>query len=510
MTSFRARTHPLAASVSRTLHEHPLVDTFHERFGVDREAARTILTESVLDAMDLLGSAYVTRMTQVVGRMTQLRQAIHLVYEKVLAGSGTTVDPQVLRRTFEQLHEATRELADPLTWAEKDGAQVEALPVRPDLLYPGARPGLADKPSHAPRHGDPRPGQPGRQWEVRTKRTGDITLEMDLEGLYWKFPELEEGVILHFPDHGYRVWKDPVTHAVVEELLVGASMTGSRKLTRGEDVIFSAADMGDAYRKGGTQRAHGAGSPGLGFDAGYGVAHAIERINQWLENKGVEQWVRDLRDNAEPGVEYVWTTRTGKRGQKLADREYTISAIADGALHELYTFAAAVPDGPPDRNAAIEFEVVRVTPTVARYGNPVLRKGAGAGKTAGENKLPERLDVPDVVAEALGRTKRSAPEAGHPAAARTGERLKRLTSLLEGELYPQAALAKDTAVTAAIDELSHVVAHLDTEIRTSAPDPQRLARIDAAVSAVTGRGKKATLAHLKALIDALADLERER
>ena len=151
--------------------------------------------------------------------------------------------------------------------------------------------------------------------------------------------------MLHFPDYGYRVWKEPGTGAVVEELLAGPSVTKARRFTRGEDVLFSAADMGEAYRAAGTERAHGAGSPGLGFDAPYGVAHAVRRINQWLENRGVEQWVRNLRDNAEPGVEYLWTTRTKKAGQSLAQREYTISAVVEGQIYELYVFETSVPAG---------------------------------------------------------------------------------------------------------------------------------------------------------------------
>jgi hypothetical protein len=495
MSSFRSRAHVDAGRVARAVERHPLLGTLQERYGLNREQAHHLLSESVLDAMDLLGSAYVNRMTGVVNRMTQLRHAIHLVYERVLAGSGEHVDPQALRHAFEQLHAATKELADPVTWAEREGGAVEKLPVGADLHYPGARTGLADRPSHAPRHGDAITGSPGAVWEVKTKRTGDITLEMDLDGLYWKFPELKDGEILHFPDYGYRVWRDPISKAIVEELVVGPSMTGSRKLTRGEDVLFSAAEMGEAYRKGGTQRAHGAAAPGLGFDAGYGVAHAIERINQFIEGKGVEAWVRGLRDNAAPGVEYVWTTRTEKRAQRLARREYTISAIADGGVHELYSFAVSVPDGPPLRDAAIEFEITNIGDGAARYGDPVIK-----GKT-------ERLRPPEPLSEALGRTDRGKPDRLDPVVARTGDRLNRVRSLLD-EIYARAAGEPGDELSRTIDDLGDAIAAADRDLQTAVPDRARLARIDAAAAAVTQRGSRAKLAQLRALLDALTDRER--
>jgi hypothetical protein len=510
MTTFKVREHPMAPQVRARIEAHPVSAKFRERFKVGHEEASKVLTESVLDAMDLLGSRYVTKMTQVVGHLTQLREAIHLVYERVLAGSTDPLDAARLREAFAELHAVTKELADPKTWAEGEGKQVASLP---PVEYPGARPGLENKPTVAPRTGEPVPGKAGKAWEVQTKRRGDITLEIDAEGLYWKFPELEDGVVLHFPDYGYSVWKDPHSGAIVEELIVGPSVTGSRRLTRGEDVIFSAADMGEAYRKGGTQRAHGAGSPGLGFDAGYGIAHAIERINGWLENNGVEQWVRNLRDNAEPDVEYVWRTSTEKRGQKLARREYTISAIVDGTLHELYTFEVSVPEGPPNVDAPIDFDITGVNPAAERFGAPVTRKSQAAYDAAPVDDKPplERLEPPEVVSRALGRTQRPGrTPAGHPALRRTVERIKALTRVLNDTVMKRYIASEDPAFGDAIDEVTDAVGRVDRQIKTSAPDPERLARIDAAITAFDRRAQHATPADLHALAVELQDILRGR
>jgi hypothetical protein len=508
MTTFKVRNHPMEPQVRLVLGKHPVVEAFHQHFRIEREAAREILTESVLDAMDMLGSHYVTKMTHVVGRLTQLREAIHLVYEKVLSGSGEPVDRVALQRAFEELHATIKELADPKTWAEAEGKQVEPLPVT--MEYPGARTGLEDKPTRAPREGGPVRGRPAERWKVETKHRGDITLELDAEGLYWKFPVLEEGVVLHFPEYGYRVWKEPGTHAIVEELIVGPSVSGSRGYTRGEDVIFSAAEMGEAYRKAGTQRAHGAGAPGLGFDAPYGIAHAIERINGWLENNGVETWVRTLRDNAEPGVEYVWTTSTQKRGQKLAQRQYTISAIADGQVHELYTFDLSIPEGPPDIDAPIDFQVVGITPEAGRYGLPVTKASLDARVTAPGDEKPHltRVEPPDVVSKALGRTQKVGRVVGHPAIARTGERLADLTRVIDTTIMNRVIATKDPAWSGAIDELTDVVGRLDTQVKTSAPNPERLALIDAAVTSFNGRARYARPADLRAFARDLRNLLR--
>ena len=178
--------------------------------------------------------------------------------------------------------------------------------------------------------------------------------------------------------------------------------------------------MSEAYRAAGTERAHGAGSPGLGFDAPYGVAHAVRRINQWLENRGVEQWVRNLRDNAEPGVEYLWTTRTKKSGQTLANREYTISAVVDGQIIELYVFETSVPAGSPPGDANVQFDADRSLAgrggvrRAADQGEPGRAGGRGGVGTDRARPPIERVEPPEVLVDALGRTRRTTPELAHP------------------------------------------------------------------------------------------------
>lgn len=535
----RFRGHYMTIQVRSKLREHPVVDAFVERYGVDRDHAHEVVSDAVLDVMDLLGTAYVAKMTRTITRMTELREAIHFVYEKVLTGHPGDADVMALRQKFEELHATTAELVDPKAWVEKEGAAMEPLPrkavedapalgaeprpaaatgaevaagsgqprakagqaapaTRRTPEYAGRRTEVPDRPTRAPRNGDPVEG--GGTWREEVKRSGDITLELDADGLYWKFPDLPDGTVLHFPEYGYRVWKDPIDGAIVEELVAGPSVTKARRYTRGEDVLFSAAEVSEAYKVGRVERAHGAGSPGLGFDAPYGVAHAVQRINQWLENRGVEQWVRNLRDNAAPGIEYIWTTRTKKSGQALANREYTISALVDGKIHELYVFEATVPPGSPVSDLSVQFELLGVSPAAAVYGAP-RTKASRAAMEAGEGKTAiERVTPPEVITEALGRRLRETPEVSHPAVQKTGERLADLTAMVNTRLLEHAARpepqplpphgmrrpdagAADLAMIDAIDQLTTVVEALHREITTTAPDLDRLARIDVVVTA---------------------------
>ena len=513
--TFTLRSHPEAAAVREALRRHPVVELAARRSKLPHDTVHEIVTEAVLDMLDVLGNRYVGQMSEVVARLTRVREAIHLVYEQVLSGSRETVDAGTLRHHFEELHAATEELADPRAWAEKHAASVPPLPVNPVVEYPGARPGLADKPTRAP--------QQGAGWEVRTVAKTEITLELDVNGTpYWRFPELRKGEVLHFPDYGYRAWLEPGTGAVVEELIVGKSVSDLRDLTQGEEALHAAADMGGAHATEGTQRAHGAGSPGLGFDSPYGVAHAARRINLSLENAGIEAWVRQLRDNAPPGVEYVYRTKTYKRGQNVAERVYTISAIADGSVHDLYQMALQVKEGHGIGNAAVEFlpEQTEIFAAAERYGAPLRtkrrrRSGATATSPTGAAPLPTTMvEPPPVLRRAMERADRAAEAAHHPSVERTGQQLETTVQLVDGPLLERYAVNKDPRWGAALDRLRETLGRLDEHVGDPLVDAAGLARIEEALEAFNRRagetGTPIRLADILALTRLLAELGRKR
>lgn len=367
--------HVRAADVRAEVAKHPAVKRLVEHTGLHEDVVSETVSRAVLEELDHIGGHYVTRMRAVVEHLTEIRAAIHTVYERVLSGSGGPGGD--LRARFEELRRATAELADPESWAKQHAESLPPLPRDPVVEYPGARPGLADKPTRAPRPHTPT-GR-GGAWRERTVAKGELVRFRDVDGTYrWRFPELVEGEVLHFPDYGYRAWLEP-GGAIVEEHVVGPSVSSLRSLTRGEDVIFSASEMGPRHRRARTQRLHGAGSPGLGFDSPYGIARAPRWLNLALENAGIEEWVRQLRDNAPPGAEYVWTTKTYRTGQNLSKRVYRVSAISGGRMREVYEFAVQVDrtQGLGRRSVTFLPDEATVFPGAEEFGMPPRRQGPG-------------------------------------------------------------------------------------------------------------------------------------
>lgn len=510
------------------LEKSPLLDALHERFGVERERSLDVLTESITRAMDMLGSDYINRMGALTERMTQLRTAIHLVYAKVLEGTGQPVDTAALRAWFDELHRTSREVAAPRDWIERTAAgsaPPTELPPPPELTLPGGREGVAEKPTSAPRENQLRPG--GGRWHEESHPRSDIRLRMDVDGLYWAWPPLKEGVVQHFPDLGYRVWLDP-SGAVVEEVVTGGpSMTSLRKLTAGEDVMFTSGELGGVYGRHRMERAHGAMSPGAGgADSPHGIAAAHPFINQTLENHGIEAWVRDLKNNAPPGVDYVWRTETSSSRQLLTERRYTVSVVVEGRLHDMVTLEVRVPD-PEAGVAGIQADVVRVDAgLVQRYGFPT--KTAPRRTTAAA--APVTVGPSESLSRALGRTQRTGPDPVHPAVAAVGERVSELSRAMQDTLTRALAgpddprARRDTtspAARAALDrwsaltELQSRLEEVQSELEHGAVvDPERLGRLESTLRTVTDGGagrwaRGADPAAVRALARALDDVLRE-
>jgi hypothetical protein len=215
----------------------------------------------------------------------------------------------------------------------------------------------------------------------------------------------------------------------------------------------------------------------------------------------------------------LWTTRTKKSGQTLANREYTISAVVDGQIYELYVFETSVPAGSPPGDANVEFKLTGASPAAEVYGSPLTKESRAALEAAAESGQPGRPEIkrvgpPDVLVEALERTTRTTPELAHPAVVRTGKRLESLTKLLEGKLLRHALGSEDIQLVEAIDALTNAVQDLHREITTTAPDAARLARLDAAIKAFAGRAARwtdhVTAADVRALVRQLEALRGER
>ena len=359
-------------------------------------------------------------------------------------GRGFSADHAVVRDAYDTYAKAARARGatplEPLEWA-KFVTQGKAAKYLNETLgdgwraarraeYPGSRPQLIDRPTAAPAEGSLDPNN-GKRWTHRRVQVSEIKPEVDALGEpWWTFPDLVDNEVLILPS-GTRVWRHPVSRAILEEHPLSGSVSGARSRTAGESTIPSAIDMGPAHQKGKTERAHGAASPGLGFDSPYSVAHAPQEVNQVLENNGIERYLRQLRDNAPDGVTYLSTTVTSKTGLNLRERVYRIDAVKDGRINPMFEFKITVEgtvDKPKVRFATDEVTVFSGADT---FGAPTV-KGLPAGSP------PTSVDMPAVLKAKLGSA--AGPRATNPASVVTPVLEKsqamraRLDDLLEAQV----------------------------------------------------------------------------
>jgi Domain of unknown function (DUF4157) len=241
-------------------------------------------------------------------------------------------------------------------------------------IYPGGRPDAVALDVASPQPGTPVAGT-SKKWSRRVVRTEDLTPRMDNAGeRYWLFPDLRPGEVLVLPN-GSRVWIDPVTGEIVDRAPVGPSISSERASTRGEEIMFAASDRSPEHEAAKTERAHGATQPGMGGDAPYSIAGAPRKLNQGFERSGIEMWVRRLGHNAEPGVTYVYTTRTRRSARgDLLSRRYEVAALDGGKSTTIASFDIEMRGG-GITDADVELTGWDVNAAAMdRYGAPEMKK----------------------------------------------------------------------------------------------------------------------------------------
>jgi hypothetical protein len=367
--------------------------------------------------------------------------------------------------------------------------------------YPGYNPAMIERPTAAPRAGSSL-GE-GRVWTEKRVQIDDLRPDVDATGdPFWTFPDLVEGEVLVLPS-GTRVWREPGTGFVIEEHPVAASVSARRTMTAGEEVMHPAADVGP--RAAGTQRLHGAASPGLGFDSTYSIARGAEEVNQAIENAGIELWVRRLRDNAPDGVQYIFTTGTRRSGAgDLLERTYGVGVLSPDGIVDLASFRVVVGD-----TAQVSVESVSAE-AMLKYGMPALKEqsaklapgvvqrvdippglrgrlGFEAGTAAGGEVAPEltgALATSKTVREGLDRLYLNL--AMQERTALLGEIEDAVADLERAQIWLQHAAPSDPGIrelTQALDELAAAVRGRRTGI-----DAKALQRFQAAVKEIVGSG----------------------
>jgi hypothetical protein len=172
------------------------------------------------------------------------------------------------------------------------------------------------------------------------------------------FPLPRLPVVLEFPD-GSRVWRDP-TGATRHEATLGESV-GRAGMERAK---YTATQHGNLPAGPKYQRAHALGQ-GTGFESGYAIYYAPEYVNQTLQNRGIETYLRDLAANAAPGETFrVVTTSTPHKGTlRLATMEYSIVRVAGGQVEQVATYSLRVTG--TKEHPLVTADPLRFSPTVA-------------------------------------------------------------------------------------------------------------------------------------------------
>lgn len=121
-----------------------------------------------------------------------------------------------------------------------------------------------------------------------------------------------------------------------------------------EKMLFSATQVGLE----GWHRAHSQGA-GLGNEMREGILYAPPEVNLKLQNQGIEQHIRDIRDQLNPAAKLLLTTETKAHegSRRLKSIDYKLEVEINGKRTRLY-------------EASIEVENKRDNPKVTVSATP--------------------------------------------------------------------------------------------------------------------------------------------
>ena len=185
-------------------------------------------------------------------------------------------------------------------------------------------------------------------------------------------------VVLEFPD-GSRVWRETAGGPIRHEATLGES-AGRAGMERAKHTATQHGNLPAGPRY---ERAHSLGQ-GTGFESPYAILYAPEYVNQTLQNRGIETFLRDLAASAGPGETFrVVTTTTAhsrpKQTLRLATMDYTIVRVAGGKAEEVATYS------------------IRVS---ASADHPLVTAGALTfSPTAAGQAVAGRVPLPDVISK---------------------------------------------------------------------------------------------------------------
>jgi Domain of unknown function (DUF4157)/Bacterial toxin 4 len=166
-------------------------------------------------------------------------------------------------------------------------------------------------------------------------------------------------VVLEFPD-GSRVWRETVGGPIRHEATLGESV-GRAGMERAK---YTATQHGNLPAGPKYERAHSLGQ-GTGFESPYAIYYAPEYVNQTLQNRGIETYLRDLAASAAQGETFRVVTKTTAHPLtlRLATMDYSIVRVAGGKAEEVATYSLQVTSSA--KHPRVTAGALRFSPTEA-------------------------------------------------------------------------------------------------------------------------------------------------
>jgi hypothetical protein len=171
-----------------------------------------------------------------------------------------------------------------------------------------------------------------------------------------------EGIVLELPN-GDRVWRTIKSdRGIVIEGRIG---DGGRR-QGSERNLPSRKEMGPDYAKTDLERGHSKGAS-MGENK-YAIRHTPSEVNQELQNLGIEEFMRTMRENPLPGVQFQVTTNTRTHPDTLVASlfEYSVAAVHEGGRTTLFTLGIRIEGQTPGGlHAFIDGDLTSVHPEAA-------------------------------------------------------------------------------------------------------------------------------------------------
>ena len=228
--------------------------------------------------------------------------------------------------------------------------------------------------------------------------------------------------IYQFGEGELRVWRTAPTTDEPAGRIVQSSLVGPGKERKNlEDAMFS---QGESYERTaatpiGPQAAgyhgpalerghlHGAG---LGVESPFGIGLVPREVNQTLQNDGIEEWMRRMRDALPPGAELIYSTDVSWHlGSSRHSRiGYKLDIVIEGRRLPFAEFAIHIEADRP------------FTPTTQRRGttgihvSPLEFRHTEYPRVNNYFRaLRELVNIPEVLHSGLARSRPQREEVGH-------------------------------------------------------------------------------------------------